>query len=536
MDMKAKEIINMSYPDILTESIDFKEYKGNMAIPVFKSDFDDDGNLISDELKELDKQTDSMMSHLIKQNKFIGDEESILTVNLKDRDIILIGCGKNTTYDRKEYLEEKNPGSEKLRMLGILSVKTASSLSKEEIAIAFRGFDNIKFKLPLFIIMGDGFMRACYKFDYKQKDENNDDNNDKKITTIKVLVPSDIEKDAKMGLEGGKILGRNVNFARAMVDEPSNQLYPATYVELVKDFFKDSPCDIEVWNYNKIKNEGMGCLAAVGIGNEGDKTESKFIIIRSKKQSKNGKIGLVGKGVTYDTGGYNLKPSGAAIAKMKKDMGGSAAIIGATKAILDLDVDIEMVTAIPMTENSISRSAIKPGDVVKAYNGKSVEILNTDAEGRLAMADALGYLAKNEKPDYMLDAATLTGSCYIALGLKIGGFMSNNPEYSALFSQSALDAGESFWELPLPKKYRDNLDGTISDITNINKDFTGWGGTLTAGLFLKEFIGDCKNWIHIDMSAPTYALAKTYLGEGALGFSVVTIVRYVEKLADKGLS
>jgi leucyl aminopeptidase len=534
MDMKAKEIISMSYPDISTESINFTEYKGDMAVPVFKSDFDEDGNLISEELKALDKQTDSMMSHLITQNKFSGDEEAVLIINLKDRDIILIGCGKSSTYDRKEYIEEKNPGSEKLRMIGILSVKTALSLFKEEIAVAFRGFDNIGFKLPLFIIMGDGFMRACYKFDYKQKDEKND--KDKKITNIKVLVSSDIENDVKFGLENGKILGRNVNFARAMVDEPSNQLYPATYVELVKEFFKDSPCDIEVWDYNKIKKEGMGCLSAVGKGNEGDKTESKFIIIRSKKQSKNGKVGLVGKGVTYDTGGYNLKPSGSAIAKMKKDMGGSAAIIGATKAILDLDVDIELVTAIPMTENSVSRSAIKPGDVIKAYNGKTVEILNTDAEGRLAMADALGYLAKNENPDYMLDAATLTGSCYIALGLKIGGFMSNNPEYSALFSQSASDAGESFWELPLPKKYRDNLDGSISDLTNINKDFTGWGGTLTAGLFLKEFIGDCKNWIHIDMSAPTYALAKTYLGEGALGFSVATIVRYVEKLADKGLS
>jgi leucyl aminopeptidase len=536
MDLKAKEIMNMTLPQFTTDSTSIIDYEGDMVIPVFKSDFDEDGNIKSDELEELDKKTESMISRMVGLNKFNGDEESILTINLKNRDIILIGCGKNPSFDRKEYMEEKNPGNEKLRMIGIKAINAAKSLSKEEIAVVFRGFDEISFKFPLFIIMTDGFIRACYQFDYKEKEDEGKDQDQKELSKVNILVNKELEKEAKMAMENGKALGKAVNFARAMVDEPSNQLYPATYVELVKELFKDSPCDIEVWDFNRIRKEGMGLLESVGRGNEGHKTESRFIVIRSRKKSKNGKVGLVGKGVTFDTGGYNLKPRGAAIAKMKKDMGGSAAIIGATKAILDLDVDIELVTAIPMTENSVSRSAIKPGDVVKAYNGKTVEILNTDAEGRLAMADALGYLSIHEKPDYMLDAATLTGSCYIALGLKIGGFMSNNPEYASLFGQSALDAGESFWELPLPKKYRSNLDGTISDLTNINNDFSGWGGALTAGLFLQEFIGECKNWIHIDMSAPTYALAKTYLGDGALGFSVGTIVRYIEKLADKGLS
>lgn len=534
MKIKTYDILKYKYPEISVLALNFVNYPSDMIVPVFKSDFDKNYNIKSDDLIELNEKSNNLIAHSIKLNKFDGSEETQLIILLPDREIILLGCGEEPSFEKKEYINEVNPGFEKVRMLGILSSRIIDKLCKKEITIGIRGFKNRPSNIPFFIMLTDGIVRGFYKFNYKKQDDEKTNCNG--LKRVILVVQEEQIKHAEIGIQSGISLGKCVNFSRAVVDEPSNILYPQNYVELIKEFLKDSPCDIEVWDLERVKKENMGCFYAVAKGNEGDKTEARFVIIRSKKKSKNGKIALVGKGITFDTGGYNLKTVPNSIAKMKKDMGGSASVIAATKALLDIDIDIEIVTAIPLTESSISRSAYHPGDVVTAYNGKSVEILNTDAEGRLVLADALAYISENENPDYILDASTLTSSCFIAFGLKIGGFMGTNPECNELFAQSSRDAGESFWEFPLSKKYRDGINGKISDLSNINSDFVKYGGTITAGLFLREFIGNCKNWIHIDMSAPIYALTKTYLGETALGFSVATIVRYVERLVETKLS
>ncbi len=532
MKSKIYDIINMNIPEIKFQVKDYIDYEGLLIIPVFISDFNDNGEIIEDSIKKIDNKYNGIISRIVMMNKFSGKEESDVLISVNEKtSIILLGLGNKPNFEKWEYIEEIIPGYEKLRYLGVKSTSKANSYNKDKVGILYRGFEKSKDNVMPFRILTEGFIRGHYTFNYKSKED--DSQPDSSLNHIEVIIPEEYKESADKGLNYGIITGKSVNFARAAVDEPASQLYPATYVEMVKEFMKGSDCEIEVKDFDWVKKQGMGCFEAVARGNEGDKTEAKFLIIRSKKRSNNGKLAFIGKGVTYDTGGYNLKPRGKFFAVMKNDMGGSAAVIGATKAIIDLGLDIELITVTALTENSISRSAIKPGDVVKSYSGKTVEILNTDAEGRLTLADAINYVYKQEKPDYMVDVATLTGACVVSLGLKYAGYMGINPENNDIFAEATSESGEAFWELPLPMKYKDLIKGNISDLTNISGDFSKWAGTLVAGLFLKEFIDDCENWIHLDIAAPTYALAKTYLGEGGLGHSVVSLVRYAEKISTK---
>jgi leucyl aminopeptidase len=533
---KTYDVMGEKLIEIVSQVQNFTDYKDStIVVPVFKSDFNEEGNSIkAEDLKKLDEKLNSKLSRNIKLNKFNGKEEAVLTTIIDDNnEVTLIGCGDEPTFEQGEYIEQAMPGYEKLRMIGIKTTQYANKSSKEGIAFALRGFDKAPEKGLILRTLADGFIRGSYKFDYKKKDDKESKNKDEnKVKKITVLITDDYKDIANVELKNGSVIGKSVNVTRSLVDEPSNVLYPETMVEIAKEFLKDSPCEIEVWDQKRIKEEGMGCFSAVAAGNEGFH-EAKLLIIRSKKKSKNGKLSLIGKGITFDTGGYNLKPSGKFHALMKNDMGGSATVIGATKSILDLDLDIELISAVALSENSISRTAFKPGDVYTAYNGKSVEIMNTDAEGRLVLCDAISYIVENEKPDYLVDVATLTGACLVSLGLKTAAYLGTNTELNKLFASCGNDSAEAYWELPLMKNNRYLLDGTISDLTNLNKDHSGWAGTIIAGLFLKEFIGDCKNWIHVDIAGPAMALAKTYLGEGGLGHSVATFIRYAEKLSQK---
>jgi leucyl aminopeptidase len=532
MKEKIYDIINMNYPEINSQVRDYIDYDGMLVFPAFTSDFNDDGELVNADLKKIDDKYDGMISRMIKINKFNGKEytQTFIPVS-QNAELILIGLGSTPTFQKNEYLDETIPGYEKYRLLGIKAVKAANDSSKDKVGLVFRDIDGLPDMSLSFRILAEGIIRGQYLFNYKAKED--DSKPDFTLKQIEIIVTNDYKTLADEGIKHGIITGKSANFARAAVDEPASQLYPASYVEMVKEFMKNTACDIEVKDFDWVKEQGMGCFEAVAKGNEGDKTEAKFLIIKSKKKSVNGKLALIGKGVTYDTGGYNLKPGGKFFAFMKNDMGGSAAVLAATKAIIDMDIDIELITVTALTENTISRSAIKPGDVVTSYSGKTVEILNTDAEGRLTLADAVNYVYQQEKPDYMVDVATLTGACIVALGIKYAAYMGINPENNDLFAEASMESGETFWELPLPMKYRDLIKGSVSDLTNISGDHSKWGGALIAGLFIKEFIGECKNWLHLDIAGPTYAIGKTYLGDGGLAHSVASLIRYAEKIASK---
>ena len=235
-------------------------------------------------------------------------------------------------------------------------------------------------------------------------------------------------------------------------------------------------------------------------------------------------VAFIGKGVVFDSGGLSLKPA-AGMETMKTDMSGAAAVIAAMSALRDLGVKIRVIGYIPLVENMPSGTAIRPGDVLLHRNGKTVEVLNTDAEGRLILADALA-MAAEDAPDAMVDLATLTGACVVALGEKIAGLMGNNDAWTTQVREAADRAGESVWPLPLPSEYRKLLDSEVADLANIGGG--RYGGALTAGLFLKEFVGDVP-WAHLDIAGPARSASDDgHVLKGGTGFGVRTLLELAD--------
>ena len=238
-------------------------------------------------------------------------------------------------------------------------------------------------------------------------------------------------------------------------------------------------------------------------------------------------VALVGKGITFDSGGLSLKPA-ASMETMKDDMSGAAAVIGVMGAIAQIKPDVEVRGYLAIAENMPGGRAQKPGDVVKAFNGKTIEVLNTDAEGRLVLSDALSY-ACSKKPDVVIDIATLTGACVVALGHRVSAVMTNTPKLFAAIQSAGVKAGEKFWELPLEKEYAGDVKSKIADLQNIGKR-RGEAGTIIGGLFLQEFVGD-HVWAHLDIAGPSWTDSDTaYCPTGGTGHPVRTLLHYIESL------
>jgi len=238
-------------------------------------------------------------------------------------------------------------------------------------------------------------------------------------------------------------------------------------------------------------------------------------------------IALVGKGITFDSGGLSLKPA-QSMETMKDDMSGAAAVIGVFKALAELRPPVEVRGYLAIAENMPGGRAQKPGDVIKAHNGKTIEVLNTDAEGRLVLADALSYAAA-QKPDLIIDIATLTGACVVALGHLIAGVMTNAPEQAKKLIAASKSTGEQFWELPLPKEYKKDIKSKIADVKNIGAR-RGEAGTLIGGLFLQEFVGETP-WVHLDIAGPSWTDSDLpYCPTGGTGHPVRTLLHYLETI------
>lgn len=324
---------------------------------------------------------------------------------------------------------------------------------------------------------------------------------------------------AKVGaaVAQGVEIAEAVAFARDMVNMPGGDLIPKEFANRAVAAGKAEGLDVEVWDKAAIKKAKLGGLLGV---NKGSAQEPRMVIMRHKPEGKaKGKVALVGKGLTFDAGGLSIKPAGS-METMKNDMGGGAAVIGAMLLVPLLAPKLEVTAFIPMTDNMLGGDAMRVGDVLTARNGKTMEVLNTDAEGRLILSDALS-LAAEEKPDAILDAATLTGACMVALGDRMAGVMGNNEELVQRVLASAQDQGELAWHLPLPEHLRSTIDSDIADLRNIaTKPF---GGSLTAGLFLQEFV-DGIPWVHLDIAGPAFSSAAwDETTKGGTGYGVRTI-------------
>ncbi len=313
-----------------------------------------------------------------------------------------------------------------------------------------------------------------------------------------------------------------VRLARDLVNEPAAVKTPTYLAGLAKKLGKEAGLEVEVWEPKRIAKENLAGLVAVA---RGSNEEPRFVQLRYRAKDATRRVALVGKGITFDSGGLSLKPA-KSMETMKCDMAGAAAVLGAMIAIGRLKPPVDVDAFIPISENLPGGKAQKPGDVIRFRNDKTVEVLNTDAEGRLILADAL-MLAADTKPDAIIDLATLTGACMVALGTQVAGLFANDQALADRLLAVAVETGEPLWQMPLVAEYKDDIKSAVADLKNIGG---GHAGSITAALFLQEFVGTTP-WVHLDIAGPAF-LEKglAYAPKGGSGFGVRTLVRYVMTL------
>jgi leucyl aminopeptidase len=371
--------------------------------------------------------------------------------------------------------------------------------------------------------VAEGAILGGYVFDRYKSSEGE---KPAKVSTVMIVLDKDADLTAaKKGLRIGKLFSEGTMVARELVNEPASEMTPIKLVEAAKSVAEASPdhVSIKLMNRAKLKNMGAGGLLAVAQGSD---EEPYMIHLTYKPKGKaKSRIAFIGKGLTFDSGGLSLKPS-QGMEDMKIDMAGAAAVIGAFSVLSEMKPDVEVHGIIGACENMPSGRAVKPGDIVTTMNGKTVEILNTDAEGRVTMADTLHYGAQLE-PDFMVDLATLTGACMVALGQEVAGLMSNSDGLAESLLKASDSSGELIWRLPLTEEYEESMKSPVADLKNISG--TRYGGAITAGLFLKQFVGETA-WAHIDIAGPSWAEKDTvpYQPRGATGFGVRTMLSFIQ--------
>jgi len=334
-----------------------------------------------------------------------------------------------------------------------------------------------------------------------------------------LVAPRWDAKAAKAGAKAGAIVAESVRWARDLVNTPAGDLPPAEIAREAQRMAKEVGLTCKVWNENQLAQGGFGGIIGVG---KGSVNPPRMIELRYTGAGKRTPIALTGKGVAFDSGGLSLK-DGPGMETMKCDMGGAASILATMRVIALLKPKVNVIAAIPSSENMPSGSAQKPGDVIHHRGGTTSEVLNTDAEGRLILADSLAFLVEQE-PSCVIDTATLTGACMVALGTDITGAFGNDDALTQELVAAGTEVGEPIWQLPLWSDYRTLIDSKVADVKNIGKRY---GGAITAALFLAEFVGDTP-WVHLDIAGPAFHDGAHDLGPaGATGVPVRALVRFV---------
>jgi leucyl aminopeptidase len=353
------------------------------------------------------------------------------------------------------------------------------------------------------------------------------DRKDRSIESLSVLVPSSADKvAAEVAIWEGVAVAESQNFARTLINEPGNRMTPTILGQRAAEMAAEFDLGCEVYSTDKLRELKMGAFLSVAQGS--DEPPALIVLTYSPEAAPaTPLIGLVGKGITFDTGGISIKPADN-MEKMKYDMAGGAAMIGAMRAIAVLKPGFKVIAVICAAENMPSGKAVKPGDITFAMSGKSIEVLNTDAEGRMVLADGLCY-ARQLGATHLIDAATLTGAVAIALGQVNAGVFANDEDAYQHFTKALEVSGEKFWRLPVEDEYRDQIRSSIADIQNTG--LTRYGGAINAAMFLKEFVGDTP-WLHLDIAGLAWQDAeKPWVAKGPTGVAVRSIVEWVRSYA-----
>lgn len=465
----------------------------------------------------IDKALDGVISQLISQKIIKGkpnEVDIIHTLNkLPATRVAIVGLGK-----RPELTVEK------IRTAAAAVLRRLRSHRAADIAMGALGTDitGISTENSAMAIT-EGAMLGLYTF-RKHMTAEADFEDAKQIT---IVEPDEAKLDGlKEGIRKGKITAEAGILARDMVNEPSNYMTPSSMAATAKNLAEAYGLKINVLEREQMQELKMGALLGVSQGSD---RPPKFIVLRYQgNDSEKIDVALVGKGITFDSGGISIKPSDG-MGDMKGDMAGGAAVMAAISAIAQLKLDINVIAVVPATENMPGGSAFKPGDVLTAMNGKTIEIISTDAEGRLILADALSY-TKTFDVKYIIDVATLTGACQIALGDVCSGVFSNNQELAEKIVAAGSETGELMWQMPMFDVYKELNKSDVADMKNTGGRY---GGAISAAKFLGEFVGDTP-WAHIDI-AGTESLDKDrgYFVKGATGIPVRTLVSFITSLTKK---
>jgi leucyl aminopeptidase len=350
----------------------------------------------------------------------------------------------------------------------------------------------------------------------------------KHLEDATILTTRKVPGSAKKDIDLGQRIAHGVNVARDLSNEPPNNLFPEDLAAAAKKEGKKHDFSVKVFDHESIQKHGMWLIHAVGRGSSHGPRLVHMSYSPKKKAKK--KVCFVGKGITFDTGGISIKPA-QGMEWMKHDMSGAANMVGLMIAVAESRPNVEVHALMACAENMPDGNAYRPGDIWGSYDGKTVEIVNTDAEGRLVLADALAYAAKDIKPDFLVDNATLTGAVVVALGNTTSAFYASNEDTAARFWSAVRASGEPVWRMPLLQDLRDQIRSDVADVKHVGDR---WGGSIVGALFLREFIGEIENWVHVDIAGPA-ATDKSWSwhGKGATGHGVLTFLALVDKLAGK---
>ncbi len=433
-------------------------------------------------------------------------------------------------------------GADSLVLSGVGAVTSGDTLISETLRRAagaavrqLVGLDTVVLALPAPTVdaataVGEGAAFGAYSYDGLKtgmKPDGTVSSNNDRAAVRNVVLHTVVADDEALdpGLKRAVILGRNVNTTRSLVNQPPSHLYPESFAQAARDLARGLPVKVTVMDEKRLERDGYGGILGVG---KGSSRPPRMVKLEYSPAKSAVHLALVGKGITFDSGGLSLKPA-AAMQTMKLDMGGAAAVLGTLLAVAELGLPAKVTAWLCLAENMPSGTAQRPEDVITIYGGRTVEVLNTDAEGRLVMADGLAA-ASEESPDAIIDIATLTGAQMIALGTRTSGVMGDDGVRDAV--KAAADrAGEPFWPMPLPEELRPSLESQVADVANIGERK---GGMMTAAVFLQEFVGQVDGekipWAHLDIAGPAFneGAPYGYTPKGGTGVGVRTLLAYVE--------
>ena len=427
---------------------------------------------------------------------FVGKRSQVTSVSVGDRLVYLVGLGSEVDQESLRHAA----GSVGAKLGRVATVST--SLHAVDIDGATRS-------------VVEGFALGQYQFTEYQ------DSDIAGSQRLELVGSADADEIAT-----ALLTVTHVAWARDLVNRPPRDKAPRVIADSFTRLVAHLPIDVTVWGLDELARERCGGVLGV---NAGSTEPARMVIAEYAPPGATETVAIVGKGIVFDSGGLNIKPY-EGMKTMKSDMAGAATVLGAVATIAELGLNVRVLAYTPLTENMPSGAANRPGDVLTARNGKTIEVLNTDAEGRLVLADALA-LAAEQDPSIIVDVATLTGAAHVALGHSYAGLWSNNDLASSHVVAAASQVGEKVWPMPLPAEYRKALDSEVADMKNVGERY---GGAITAALFLEEFVGDAP-WVHLDIAGPGWGHEKAgYVQIGGTGFGVRTLVQLAANISDSG--